>query len=255
MKSTFPPGGSQGERERGTWGLRKGEGSCLQPGRQEGSSPDTFLGQAAVGVSRQEGHLKPSVLMSKLPQPSSSGSDAARETPSVITLLPPNTSRVRLTLGIGSRVKCTLEKGPDPGLAAKPCREGGENWRRDELPGPEEPVSLGASASAFPAPGGLGEQASGPPPRTFNALHCRKDPTLIRSPKAQSLGALLSSLAYCQLAPASEDGSLPLPALDRQDSGSARGPAARAENPRIPARLQAGVCREERCLRIGVFIC
>ena len=81
--------------------------------------------------------------MSTLPQPSSSGGDAARETPSVITLLPPNTSRVRLTLGIGSRVKCTLEKGPDPGLAAKPCREGGENWRRDEPPGPEEPVSLG----------------------------------------------------------------------------------------------------------------
>ena len=99
--------------------------------------------------------------MSTLPQPSSSGGDAARETPSVITLLPPNTSRVRLTLGIGSRVKCTLEKGPDPGLAAKPCREGGENWRRDEPPGPEEPVSLGVSASAFPAPGGLGEQASG----------------------------------------------------------------------------------------------
>lgn len=95
----------------------------------------------------------------------------------------------------------------------------------------------------------------GCPPRTFNALHCRKDPTLIRSPKAQSLGTLLSSLAYCQLAPASEDGSLPLPALERQDSGSARGPAARAESPRIPARLQAEICWEERCLRIGVLIC
>lgn len=197
--------------------------------------------------------MKPSVLKSTLPQPSSSGGDAARETPSVITLLPPNTSRVRLTLGIGSRVKCTLEKGPDPGLVAKSCREGGENWRRDELPGPEEPVSLGASASAFPAPGGLEDQ--GCPPGTFNALHCRKSPTLIRSPKAQSLGALLSSLAYCQLAPASEDGNLPLPALQRQDSGSVRGPAARADDPpdtfKAPGRdMPGGKTPQDRSVRL-----
>ena len=56
---------------------------------------------------------------------------------------------------------------------------------------------------------GLGSRHQVPTtPHTFNALHCRKAPTLIPAPpQAQSLGALLSSLACCQLAPVSEDGS------------------------------------------------